>query len=231
MMDGPAIEFNRPGLERDLPRYVEQVEQHAIADPALRPVADDDRLFLDEKRNAHLVLPDIMFSERLSIHLGEREIEVLNYGRGVTPGDTFVYLPRERVLLLGDLIVNPITFALSCYPTEWVRVLERIDKLDADVIVTGHGPALHDKSLLHTTTEVFRKLIRAGADAKRRGLSVDEAKEAVMPTLRAEMLSITQDDPRLNESFKTQMVDWFLHRVYEELDGPLDDTIAAIPKS
>jgi len=27
------------------------------------------------------------------------------------------------------------------------------------------------------------------------------------------------------------MVDWFLHRVYEELDGPLDDTIAAIPKS
>jgi hypothetical protein len=26
-----------------------------------------------------------------------------------------------------------------------------------------------------------------------------------------------------------QLVDWYLHRVYEELDGPLTDAIAAIP--
>ena len=80
-----------------------------------------------------------------TIELGERHIEVLNYGRGVTPGDTFVYLPKEKVLLLGDLIVNPITFALSGFPTEWLRVLEKVDALDATTIVTGHGAPLHDK--------------------------------------------------------------------------------------
>jgi len=37
--------------------------------------------------------------------------------RAVTPGDTFLYLPRERIVIAGDLLVNPISFALSSYPT------------------------------------------------------------------------------------------------------------------
>src|SRR5262249_7327783 len=148
-----------------------------------------------------------------------------------TPGDTFVYLPNEQVLLLGDLIVNPITFALSCYPTEWVRVLERIDRLDARVIVTGHGAALRDKDLLHATLDVFRTLLREGKSAKDGGLRAAQAKEAILPGLQPLMTRITHDDPRLNADFKLQLVDWYLHRVYDELDGPLTDAIAAIPRA
>jgi hypothetical protein len=33
------------------------------------------------------------------------------------------------------------------------------------------------------------------------------------------------------ESFRVYLVDWYLHRVYEELDGPLSDAIGAIPRS
>ena len=44
------------------------------------------------------------------------------------------------------------------------------------------------------------------------------------------MVTITGDDPALNNAFKQQLVDWYLHRVYEELDGPLSDAIAAIPQ-
>jgi len=35
------------------------------------------------------------------------------------------------------------------------------------------------------------------------------------------MISITGDKPALNGAFKSQLVDWYLHRVYEELDGQL----------
>jgi glyoxylase-like metal-dependent hydrolase (beta-lactamase superfamily II) len=96
--------------------------------------------------------------------------------------------------------VNPITFALGGFPTEWLRVLERVDALDATTIVTGHGAALHDKALLHETMEVFRVLLR-------------------------------EERPQLNDAFKVQLVDWYLHRVYEELDEPLSDAIATIPRS
>jgi len=231
MMLGPAIEFNRPGIERDLPGYITSVEKRAETDPSLRALAADDRFFLDQKKSAHLVVANTTFSDRMSIDMGDRRIEVLNYGRGVTPGDTFVYLPNDKVLLVGDLIVNPITFALACYPSEWIRVLERIDRLDANVIVTGHGAPLYDKELLRATLDVFRTLVREGKAAKERGLSADQAKDDVMPRLHDQMIRITKDDPRLNADFKVQMVDWFLHRVYDELDGTLSDAIAAIPRS
>ena len=47
--------------------------------------------------------------------------------------------------------------------------------------------------------------------------------------LREPMMVIAGDNPRRQDDFKIQLVDWYLHRVYDELDGPLSDAIAAIP--
>jgi cyclase len=231
LMSGPALEFNRPFLDQQLPAYVQSVETRAAEKPELAPLLAADQAFYEEKKNVRLVLPNVTFSDRLTIELGDRHVEVLNYGRGVTPGDTLVYLPKDKILLLGDLIVNPITFALSGFPTEWLRVLEKVDALDATTIVTGHGAPLHDKTLLHATMEVFRVLLREGQAAKAKGLDPDQAKEAIFPGLHDLMITITGDKPPLNDAFKSQLVDWYLHRVYEELDGPLTDAISRIPPS
>jgi len=229
MMMGPALEFNRPGLETELPAYLASLERRAATNPALKATLDEDRFFLEQKSRARHVFPTITFTDRLGLDLGERHAEVLHYGRGVTPGDAFVYLPKEKILLIGDLIVNPVTFALSGYPTEWLRVLERIDALEIETIVTGHGAPLRDKRPLHATMDVFRVLLREGRSAKERGLTVDQAKEAIFPGLHDLMVAITGDVPAVNQAFKQQLVDWYLHRVYEELDGPLSDAIAPIP--
>jgi cyclase len=229
LMAGPAIEFNRPGLETQLPGYLKNLETRAATDPKLADLLAADRFFLEQKRSAHHILPNVTFSDRLTLEMGDRHVEVLNYGRGVTPGDTFAWLPKERVLLLGDLIVNPVTFALSGYPTEWLRVLERVDALDPSIIVTGHGAPLHDKRLLHATVDVFRVLLREGKATREKGLTADQARDAALPLLHDLMVSITGDDAGRNAAFKQQLVDWFLHRVYDELNGPLSDAIAPIP--
>lgn len=231
LMMGPALEFNRPGLEVQLPGYLKMLEQGAATNPALKATLDEDRFFLEQKTRVHHTFPNVTFTNRLNIELGERHIDVLHYERAVTPGDAFVYLPHEKILLLGDLIVNPITFALSGYPTEWLRTLERIDRLDFTTMVTGHGAPLRDRTLLHATMDVFRALLREGKTAKAKGLTADQAKESIFPSLRETMVKITGDDASRNTAFKQQLVDWYLHRVYEELDGPLSDTIAAIPPS
>src|SRR3954447_2024519 len=231
LMMGPALEFNRPGLETQLPGYLANLEQRAAANPALKATLDDDRFFLDQKTHVHHTFPNVTFSDRLTIELGERHIEVLHYGRAVTPGDAFVYLPREKILLIGDLIVNPVTFALSGYPTEWLRTLEQIDRLDFTTIVTGHGAPLRDRTLLHATMDVFRVLLREGKAAKEKGMTPDEAKEAILPSLHELMTMITGGEASRNAAFKQQLVDWYLHRVYEELDGPLTDGISSIPPS
>lgn len=229
MMAGPAVDFNKPGLESQLPAYIASLERRAAADPSLAPLLAEDRFFLEQKKTVHLTLPTVTFSDRMDIAMGGRQIEIHHYGRGVTPGDAFVYLPKEKVLLLGDLIVNPVTFALSGFPSEWLHVLEKIDALDATTIVTGHGPALKDKTLLRASMEVMRVLLREGKAAKDKGMSADQAKEAIFPSLHDLMVRITGDDPPRNQAFKVQFVDWYLHRVYDELDGPLSDAIAPIP--
>jgi len=126
--------------------------------------------------------------------------------------------------------VNPVSFALSCYPTGWLQTLEKIDALDATIIVPGHGAPLRDKALLHATMDVFRWLLREGKIAKDRGMAVDDARTAILPQLTDLMVRITGGDARTNAAFQTQLVDWYLHRVYEELDGPLTDAIAPIPR-
>jgi cyclase len=230
LMAGPAIEFNRPGLERQLPAYIGMLQKRVDdGDEKVKPLLEEDRFFLAQKRNVHHVLPAITFSDRLSLRLGNRNIELVHFGRGVTPGDTMAYLPDERLLLAGDVLVNPITFALSGYPTEWLQVLEGIDALDVGTIVTGHGAPLHDKALLHDTMTVFRTLLQEGRAAKARGLDPDQAKAEILPQLHDVMLRITHDEPALNNAFASQLVDWYLHRVYEELDGPLTNAIAPIP--
>jgi hypothetical protein len=45
------------------------------------------------------------------------------------------------------------------------------------------------------------------------------------------MVKCTNDNPEQNNNFKVYLVDWYLHRVYDELNGPLTDDIAAIPPS
>ena len=66
---------------------------------------------------------------------------------------------------------------------------------------------------------------------RRKGSIPDQAKEAIFPGLHDLMVAITGDRKPLNDAFKTQLVDWYLHRVYDELDGPLSDAIARIPAS
>jgi glyoxylase-like metal-dependent hydrolase (beta-lactamase superfamily II) len=241
MMMGPALAFNKPGLERDLPGYLANLERKVAEAAAAKPQPPDlpkleellkeDRSFLSQKAGVRHTLPNLTFADQLTVHLGDREIQVLSYGRAVTPGDTFVYLPQDKLLLTGDLLVNPVSFALGCYPTEWLRALERMDALEVSTLVPGHGEPLHDKELLHATMDVFRELLRRGQDAKARGLDADQAKAEILPGLRPLMLKITGDDPKLKVPFEVYLVDWYLHRVYDELNGPLGDEIGPVPET
>ena len=231
MMMGPALEFNRPGLEQQLPGYVQMLEKKAASDPAVQRRLEDARYFLDQKRSVKHVFPDVTFTSQLDLHLGDRLVQVRHHDRAVTPGDAFLVLPKEKIVVSGDLLVNPIPFALSVYPTGWLKTLDALDALDAAVIVPGHGDALRDESLLHATMEVFRVLLREGKAAKEKGMDVDAAKEAIMPALAKPMAAITRGDPTLTGQFEIYVVDWFLRRVYDELNGPLTNAIAPIPKS
>ena len=234
-MSGPAITFNKPGLDQQLPEYIGMLEARlsrlapgAAAD-ALRARITHHRWFLEEKRAVRHVLPDVTYETRHALPLDGRVIELVHIDRAVSPGDTLVWLPTERVLIAGDVLVNPVSFALSVYPSGWIRTLEWVDSLNAAVIVPGHGAPMRDETRLHATLNVLRQMVQHGRSARERGLDPFAAADELFPRLASDMRVLVGDDRLQQDAFRTQLLEWGMHRVYDELAGPLSDAIAPIP--
>jgi glyoxylase-like metal-dependent hydrolase (beta-lactamase superfamily II) len=86
--------------------------------------------------------PTLAFDAAMSLDLGGRQVQVMHLGRGNTAGDAIVYLPAEKILVAGDLVVHPVPYLFGGYPTEFVETLGAMERLDFDVLVPGHGEIL-----------------------------------------------------------------------------------------
>ncbi len=103
--------------------------------------------------------PTLTFTDKLDIDIGNREVQVKHLGRGNTPGDAIVYLPKDKILIAGDLLVYPIPYTYDGYPAEWVQTLKNMAQLDADTIVPGHGPVLHGKAYLYLVADLMQSAV------------------------------------------------------------------------
>ncbi|HWG08886.1 MAG TPA: MBL fold metallo-hydrolase [Solirubrobacteraceae bacterium] len=87
------------------------------------------------------VLPRRTFSGELTLHVGERELILIELGPAHTQGDTIVHVPSERILYTGDILfsgAHPIAWAGPV--SNWIAACDRILALDPVAIVPGHGP-------------------------------------------------------------------------------------------
>jgi cyclase len=109
----------------------------------------------------------LTFDHDFTIDIGDREVRVLFLGRGNTSGDAVVYLPKERILMAGDLVVHPLPYFYDGYPSEWIHTLDNLARLDAGTIVPGHGPILHDMSYVTLTRDLLRSAVEQMNEALR----------------------------------------------------------------
>lgn len=154
--------------------------------------------FLDEFRAMHAKLPTLTFGDTLTLVHGGREFRFFRLP-GHTAGDIVVFLPAEKVLLTGDLLVYPVPFCADSHPSDWIASLEALTRLDAKIIVPGHGEAQFDSSFLHLLLDSFRSIRQQVRDALHRGLTLQETQKAInLSTIRTQF---THDDPNLNAVF------------------------------
>ncbi len=103
--------------------------------------------------------PTLTFNDKIDIDIGNREVQVKHLGRGNTPGDVVVYLPKEKILIAGDLVVYPIPYTYDGYPAEWIQTLQKMTLLDTEIIVPGHGQILHGNTYLYLVTDLFKSAV------------------------------------------------------------------------
>ncbi|MCA9686950.1 MAG: MBL fold metallo-hydrolase, partial [Myxococcales bacterium] len=122
-----------------------------------------------------LVLPTRTFDGSLDLQVGDKRVELIEVGPAHTRGDLLVHVPAARVVFTGDILFiggHPIVWEGPV--SNWIAACERIEAMDVEAIVPGHGP-LTDKAgvarlrayLAHLQAEA-----RARYDA---GMSVGEA--------------------------------------------------------
>ena len=87
-----------------------------------------------------IIKPEVCFSGKLVMQKGGRELHFTYLG-GHTPATSGLYLPKERILFTGDLVVVDEHPALGqCNSEEWLSKLRWLRKQKYAHIVPGHGP-------------------------------------------------------------------------------------------
>ena len=125
---------------------------------------------LAELATLEVVPPNQLFDGRLSLDFEGTPIEIENRGPANSPDDSTIWLPRERILFAGDILVkSPLPYVGASWPVHWLKVARDLDAVPAALIVPGHGPVMTDHAytrsiadLLETTLARVEALVRKG---------------------------------------------------------------------
>ncbi|MFD5715916.1 MBL fold metallo-hydrolase [Streptomyces pharetrae] len=114
-----------------------------------------------------LVPPAVTYHDALTLHVGSVRAEVVHVGpRAHTSNDSVVWLPEQRVLFTGDLVMAGVTpFCLMGSIAGSLAALERLRAFGATTVVPGHGPVSGPE--VFDTVEGYLRLVRELAEQGR----------------------------------------------------------------
>jgi glyoxylase-like metal-dependent hydrolase (beta-lactamase superfamily II) len=119
--------------------------------------------------------PTVTLSERMTLYRGGREIEILFLGRGHTGGDVVVFLPKERIVFTGDLLLQGPSYMGDAWLDEWAETLDRVKALDFDLIVPGHGEPFSDRAHIDAVQAYMRDTWKQAVALRAKGVPALEA--------------------------------------------------------
>ncbi len=162
-----APEAEREALETQISIQAAHVESTAEVDP---------------------VAPDTTLAEKMTFFHGGREVQLHFLGRAHTGGDVVVFLPAERLVFTGDMMLGGPPWPGDGWVNEWPATLERLKQLDFDLILPGHGPYFLDRELIDHVQAFHRELWEVVSALHAEGVSAEDAVERIDLSHHAENL-------------------------------------------
>ncbi len=142
------------------------------------------RLFEGHEEIPGLTWPTTTFSDRMSLYLGKRRVDLFCPGRAHTAGDAAIWVPDQEVMFTGDIV----EYHSACYCgdghlTEWGDTLDVIANYRPRSIAPGRGDALVGPEMvgkaIASTRDFVESTYAPAARVAARGGSLKEAWEAV----------------------------------------------------
>lgn len=195
-----------------------------------QPLSPEDRA--DELRRIDLIKwllqantgyqpvpPTILVDDELVLRRGRRTIVLKYLGRGNTRGDLVVWLPDERIVATGDLLVNPVPYSFGSFLGDWIRTLGAIRALEPRIIVPGHGAIQRDYAYLDQVVALLGSTLAQAKDAVAKGLDLEATRKAVnLDTLR---VRFTNGARARENAFRAYFTTPAVQRAFLEAKGEL----------
>lgn len=143
---------------------------HALARPNILQAADPTT-----------PVPDLTFTDRMSIDLGGTQVELIYTGKNHSDNSVVMLLPQRKLLFAVDFIpVETVAYRTlnSDYPDEWIESLKKVEQLDFEVLVPGHGK-IGRKDHVRLFRGYLEDLRAAVLEHVKQGRSLEETKQAV----------------------------------------------------
>jgi len=126
-------------------------------------------------------LPNITFENKLVVQGTRRTIELLSFV-GHTASDLVLYLPEEKIVFMSDLLfINMHPYLPSGFPEHWKQSLSKVEALEIQTAVPGHGPVGRPTDL-SVMTQYIQALEGIAADMVESGKPLEEVPLQPVPS-------------------------------------------------
>ena len=146
---------------------------------------EETRRLLERAADPHRPLPTITFAETYTLKVGDQLLELSYHGNAHQPGNIFIHAPRQRVLMVVDVIFPGWMpwrrFALAQDLPGYFAQVEVIRKMDWDTLVAGHVA----RTGTHADVELQARFIEDVRQAARAALASTKFGEGLNPLDRA----------------------------------------------
>jgi glyoxylase-like metal-dependent hydrolase (beta-lactamase superfamily II) len=115
-------------------------------------------------------VPTLTFMKNMTLHVGNQTLQLDYYGNNHLPGNTFIYAPQQKVLMLVDIIFPGwIPFPYLAIAKDTAGFIDAHDialnNYDFDTIVAGHLTRLGTRADVEIQREFIMDLANASAKA------------------------------------------------------------------
>ncbi len=134
---------------------------------------------IGEKRPT--AVPDVTFTDRMTVELGGKTVHLLYLGPSHSDNLIVMHFPEERALFTVDFISVkrlPYMNLSDSYFPDWIQAIRRVEALDFDILVPGHGP-LGTKADAADHGDYLQDLYDAVLAAARAGQSLEQMKAGI----------------------------------------------------
>jgi cyclase len=168
-------------------------------------------LSADEQRTR---MPNATYRDRMTFYLGGKEIQVLYFGNAHTKGDSILFVPQDRIAYMSEVFFNEeFPNMAGGYGVSWIRVLDAVKALDADIFVPGHGPIPEDPKQTRAALDRMRQILADTRDRIQNEIARGATEDQAVATVTLQQYEKMPQFATTKEAV--------VRRMYKELKGTL----------